>query len=85
MLSTDDIKMAKAFGSPPKYVKITFEAVLHLLAGVHPDVPAKKNGALNVEEGKRWAKAQNIMNNPKDFIENLKGYKAIIDGGKDLN
>jgi hypothetical protein len=81
VLSTDDIKLAKSFNSPPKYVKITFEAVLHLLCNVVPDVPVKKNGQLNIEEGKRWAKCQNIMGNPSGFIDILKGYQATIDKG----
>ena len=85
VLSTDDIKLAKSFSSPPKYVKITFEAVLHLLCNVNPEIACTKKGALNIEEGKRWAKCQNIMNNPAGFIEQLKGYQAVIDSGQDLS
>ena len=58
--------------------------MLHLLANVDPNVPSNKKG-LNLEEGKRWAKAQNVMGNPKEFIETLKGYQTIIDSGKDLS
>ena len=42
VLSTDDIKLAKSFSSPPKYVKITFEAVLHLLCNVNPEIACTK-------------------------------------------
>jgi hypothetical protein len=69
VLSADDIKLAKSFSNPPKYVKITFEAVLHLLCNVNPDIKCDKKGALKEEEGKRWAKCQNIMNNPAGFID----------------
>ena len=58
--------------------------MLHLLANVDPNVPSNKKG-LNLEEGKRWAKCQNVMGNPKEFIETLKGYQAVIDSGKDLS
>lgn len=85
VLSADDIKLAKSFSSPPKYVKVTFEAVLHLLCNVNPDIKVKRNGQLAEEEGKRWAKCQNIMNNPAAFIDQLKGYQAVIDKGQDLS
>ena len=85
VLSTDDIKLAKSFSNPPKWVKITFEAVLHLLCNVNPDIKVNKKGQLAEEEGKRWAKCQNIMNNPGAFIDQLKGYQAVIDKGQDLS
>ena len=76
--------MVKAYTNPPGGVKTTFFAVLHLLCGIHPDIPTTKKGALSVEEAKQWPLCLKLMNNPEGFMELLKGYQAEIDSGKNL-
>ena len=71
--------MVKAYNNPPGGVRITFIAVLHLLVGVHPDVPTTKQGKLNVEESKQWQACLKLMGNPEAFMEELKKYKEVID------
>lgn len=49
-----------------------FTACLHLLCKVDPAVPVDKNGKLKSD--KPWNTAQNLMANPKSFLEGLQGY-----------
>lgn len=69
--------MLKALNSPPDAVKMTFTCVLHLLSGVNPDVPVDKKGRLNAENP--WKVAQKLQANPKQFLEGLNEFKAVID------
>ena len=59
--------MLKALSNPPKAVAETFTCVLHLFAGLHPDVPPiNKKGSLDIFDP--WKGALGLMKDPQGFV-----------------
>jgi dynein heavy chain len=76
-LSVKDFQNLKALSTPPAAVNQTFHAVLHLLCGIHPDVPVDKKGRLNAENP--WKAALKLMAVPQKFLDALNAFKAEVD------
>lgn len=79
-LNVKDFQMLKALNNPPAPVAMTFTCVLHLMAGVNPDVPVDNKGRLKVEAP--WKAALKLMAKPQDFLASLNAFKAEIDADK---
>ncbi|CBZ52837.1 GA26239, related [Neospora caninum Liverpool] len=78
-LNKKDFQEAKSLNKPPPGVDDITTAVMHLLAGVDPNIEVDKQGKL---KDKSWKGAQKMMNNPEKFLQTLKDFKQIIDDGR---
>jgi dynein heavy chain, axonemal len=76
-LNVKDFQMLKALANPPAPVAQTFTCVLHLLAGIDPNVQVDKKGKLNAENP--WKNALKLMANPQKFLDVLNEFKQVID------
>ncbi|KFG65365.1 dynein heavy chain family protein, partial [Toxoplasma gondii RUB] len=78
-LNKKDFQEAKSLNKPPPGVEDITTAVMHLLAGVDPNIEVDKQGKLR---DKSWKGAQKMMNNPEKFLQTLKDFKQVIDEGR---
>ena len=79
VLNKKDFQELKSFAKPPPGVDKVCETCLYLLAGIDPNIECDKKGKVK-ETG--WKGSQKMMSNPEKFLENLKGFKGLIDTGK---
>lgn len=61
--------MLKSLSNPPPAVAMTFTCILHLFAGIDPEIPVDKNGKLNADNN--WKLALKLMANPKAFLDSI--------------
>jgi dynein heavy chain len=76
-LDVKDFSMLKSLQNPPAEIKKVFTCVLNILCTVDPDIPVKKNGALNTENP--WKTALGTMKNPANLLATLNSLKEKID------
>merc|ERR1719428_715386 len=79
VLDKKDFTELKALGKPPGGVAEVFEVVMHLFAGIDPNIDVDKKGKV---KDPSWKGAQKMINNPEKFLINLKMYKMVIDDSK---
>merc|ERR1711939_616830 len=75
VLDKKDFQELKALSKPPGGVDLVCEAAMHLQAGIDPNIEVDKKGAV---KDKTWKGAVKMMNNPEQFLKNLKAYKNEI-------
>lgn len=75
----EDIQELKALGKPPYGIALVCGAVMQLLASVNPSIDVDERG---VPKDVTWKGSQKMMNNPAQFLSNLKSFKACIDCGR---
>eukprot|EP00929_Paragymnodinium_shiwhaense_P077089 TRINITY_DN3967_c2_g1_i1.p1 TRINITY_DN3967_c2_g1~~TRINITY_DN3967_c2_g1_i1.p1 ORF type:complete len:3070 (-),score=1029.42 TRINITY_DN3967_c2_g1_i1:156-9119(-) len=78
VLDKKDFQELKALQKPPGGVDLVLEASMHLQAGIDPAIETDKKGQV---KDKSWKGAVKMMNNPEQFLRNLKAYKGEIDEG----
>lgn len=79
-LNLKDLQMLKALQNPPGDVAKTFTCVLHLLAGLDPNVPTDKKGKLSAENP--WKAALKLLQNPAGLLQQLQEYGQAIEADK---
>jgi len=77
-LSKADITELKSFSKPPSGVDIVCICLLHLFAGIDPNVKLTALGNVRVAS---WKSAQEMLGNP-GFLKNLLAFKDAVDAGK---
>lgn len=78
VLQMKDITELKSLAKPPAGIDLVCEAVMHLQAGIDPNVEVDDEGV--IKDGS-WKAAQKMMNNAQKFIWNLKAFRACIHRG----
>eukprot|EP00931_Biecheleriopsis_adriatica_P100792 TRINITY_DN76034_c0_g1_i1.p1 TRINITY_DN76034_c0_g1~~TRINITY_DN76034_c0_g1_i1.p1 ORF type:complete len:743 (+),score=100.50 TRINITY_DN76034_c0_g1_i1:47-2275(+) len=76
VLGKGDFQELKSIALPPAGVTLVFEAVMHLLAGVDPNIELDRKGRVRDTS---WMGAMRMLGNPERFLQNLKGFKHAID------
>merc|ERR1719399_627739 len=77
VLNKKDFQELKSLAKPPAGVDRLVECVIHMYAGIDPNVEVDKKGRA---KDVTWKGAQKIMAAPDKFLENLKCFKDEIDG-----
>merc|ERR1719421_1244159 len=76
VLNKKDFQELKSLAKPPAGVDRLVECVIHMYAGIDPNVDVDKKGrAKDIS----WKGAQKIMAAPDKFLENLKCFKDEVD------
>jgi len=66
---------------PPPGVEDIFGAVMVLLAGINPNIIVQKTGKVREKERNWDASRKAMLGNINAFLEELKGYKVVVDEG----
>jgi dynein heavy chain len=80
-LDKRDLGNCKTMSTPPKGVDDVFAAVVVLLAGIQKGIPVQKTGKVK-DKDRAWdAVKKSLLGNVNGLIDDLKGYKPMIDEG----
>merc|ERR1712100_384521 len=77
-LTYQDIREIRAFAKPPRACEQVCLAALHLLAGLIPEIPIKKNGS---PQNADWSGCKAMMAHAT-FLQKVQELPSYIDQGK---
>jgi dynein heavy chain len=80
-LDKRDLGNCKTMSKPPPGVDDIFAAVMVLLAGINPNIIVQKSGKVREKERTWDASKKALLGNVNGFLDELKGFKQIIDEG----
>ena len=80
-LDKKDLGQCKTMSKPPPGIEDIFGAVMVLMAGINPNIIVQKTGKVREKERNWDASKKAMLGNINGFLEELKGYKVIVDEG----
>lgn len=80
-LDRRDLGNCKTMAKPPPGIDDVFGAVMVLLAGINPNIIVQKSGKVREKERTWEASKKALLGNVNGFLDELKGFKTIIDEG----
>merc|ERR1712232_290336 len=79
LLHKRDIQEVRALAKPPRACEHVCMAALHMLAGLAPEIPIKRDGS---PKNLDWSGCKAMLGNPKDFVDRLMELPSCIQAGR---
>ncbi|CAK0817184.1 unnamed protein product, partial [Prorocentrum cordatum] len=76
VLDKKEFQELKNFKNPPRGVDTVSFCVMHLMAGIDPNIDVDKKGKIKEVS---WKSVQKMLIDPTKFLANLKGFQVHID------